>query len=89
MGTLFNQPERGHQWVQPDDVTNEIEEMKKIARSTGVSLDQVIKVRAILEQERRNNLYKTNGDVFDEQMAGIGHLFNSLIDAIETRGFST
>lgn len=75
--------------MQPDDVTNEIEEMKKIARSTGVSLDQVIQVRAILEQERRNNLYKTNGDVFDEQMAGIGELIGAFINRPHKRGFST
>lgn len=74
--------------VYPDDVTNEIEEMKKIALSTDVSLDQVIQVRAILEQERRNNLYKTNGDVFDEQMAGIGELIGALINA-DRKGFST
>lgn len=74
MGTLINQPPRDYKTIDQHDVINEIKSIEEIADVTGFSVDQVIKVRSILEMKRRNSLYVANGDIFDEQIGGIGQL---------------
>ena len=69
MGTLFNQPPRSSQSFKSADVKELIDEVKRISRDKKVSIDQVLKAMKILSLERRNELYKDNGDIFDEQMS--------------------
>jgi hypothetical protein len=72
MGTLFEQPVRDRQHVTARDVLDHIDTMKNVAREADISLDQAIEVWRVMEQARANNLAVSNGDIHDEQMAGIG-----------------
>ena len=72
MGTLFEQPVRDQQHVTARDVLDHIDTMKNVAREADISLDQAIEVWRVMEQARANNLAVSNGDIHDEQMAGIG-----------------
>lgn len=74
MGTLFKQEVRRRYSIQRNTILDKIAELKIIAKESGLSIDQVIEVKKVLEQERTNDLYVVNGDVFDEQMAGFGEL---------------
>lgn len=83
MGTLFNQPVRQRVPVTEANLTNFIESLKKMAKQTGLSIDQIIKAAEIKEKERANDLYVSNGDIHDEQMAGIGELLNGINTNLE------
>lgn len=82
MGTLFNQSPRKYQHkCDANTIINEIETIKSIQTKTGLTYDQVIDTYNMLELRRKNDLYVANGDIFDEQMSGIGSLLESFVDA--------
>jgi hypothetical protein len=58
--------------------------MQEVAEAMAVSMDQVIKVAQILEMERGHDLYRANGDAWDEQIAGIGELLKPISEAFQT-----
>ena len=82
MGTLTNQPERKQMHTR-DQVPDRLQYYMRIAKENQVSLSDVLKVKELLELERRNNLYVANGDIHDEQLAGFGKLFEKFIDTFE------
>ena len=79
MGTLTDQPPRKHHRIDAEDVTDFIKEAKAIAKNQKVELSDVLEAYRILELKRKNTLYVTNGDIFDEQMAGLGKLIEEFI----------
>ena len=56
------------------------EDIQNVSDKTGLTINQVIEIRKILEEERKNNISISNGDVLDEQMAGFGELIQRFID---------
>jgi len=75
MGTLFEQSPRN--WCKRDSssiVLNEIKLMHDLALKTGKTYGEVLETCKMLEMRRKNDLYVSNGDNFDEQMAGFGKL---------------
>jgi hypothetical protein len=91
MGTLFKQSARRYWEFDKVDLMNYIETLKEVAKKTELTIDQVIEVAKIKEQERTNNIYVANGDAHDEQMTGFGELFQEfnrcmdrLIEAVQT-----
>lgn len=85
MGTLFNEPRRNYFEIDLKYVKSDCEEIKKIAKETGLSVADVIEVYKIKTQNRSIDCYVDNGDIWDEQMAGFGELFrsfNSKLDSI-------
>ncbi len=92
MGTLFNEPRRNYFDIDFKYVKSDCEEIKKIAKETGLSVADVIEVYKIKTQNRSIDCYVDNGDIWDEQMAGFGELFKSfnakldrVIDLMETK----
>lgn len=81
MGTLFKQEPRNDYRV--DDLSQFLEEAVKLAKQHSIPISDVIAAKHALELERRNNLYRANGDAFDEQVAGIGELLKSMAEASE------
>ena len=45
-------------------------------------LENILKAYEIKEMERSNNLYKSNGDTFDEQMAGFGETLEKIAESV-------
>lgn len=77
MGTLFNQsPRLEREYYE----LGSINDIKELAEKTNLSFDQVVNALHFLELRRKNDLYVSNGDIHDEQMAGIGLLLQQLIE---------
>ena len=82
MGTLKDQPVRKSYYVTRENVEQLIEEVLDISNHTGHPFESVLRVYELLETRRRNDLTKANGDIHDEQMAGIGDELTKISDAI-------
>lgn len=83
MGTLFNQPERDHKRIRNKDIEAFLQDSQELAKKHKISITDVINAAKVLELERKNDLYASNGDIFDEQMSGIGELLQNLISSLE------
>ncbi|MTJ51266.1 hypothetical protein FJR38_00470 [Anabaena sp. UHCC 0253] len=83
MGTLFNQEPRNYRHCE--NTESYIENTIKLSKKYKITIDQVIAIEQLLECKRRNDLYVDNGDIHDEQMAGIGELLRNLVSVIEEK----
>lgn len=88
MGTLYAQPERNSKRVSANALDSFLETSVKLARKHGITVTEVLAAARVLEMERANDLYVANGDVFDEQIAGIGEELQKVASAIEKIGDS-
>ena len=84
MGTITDQPERDPNHVTATDVLDRIDIMNSVAREANVTFDQAVAVWRVMEQARSNNLAVANGDVHDEQMAGMYEAACDLTGAMVT-----
>lgn len=84
MGTLHSQPNRDYKQVDGDHVGAEILLIKRIAKQTDVTFDQALRVFELMEHRRRNNLFVSNGDAWDEQISGIGKALDGIAESIES-----
>lgn len=82
MGTLYEQPERDYRHVALHEVISDIKTIKTVAKEGGITFDQALRVFELMETKRRNDLFVDNGDIWDEQIAGIGMCIDKLTDAI-------
>lgn len=85
MGTLTDQPGRQSKRISPTDVKYFVADLVKISIDHKISLSDAIRIFEILEQRRKNDLFVADRDIFDEQMRGIGLLWehtNELIDSL-------
>ncbi|MDD3686863.1 MAG: hypothetical protein PHE56_08870 [Bacteroidales bacterium] len=85
MGTIFHQPERDYNKVTKDQIIKRILEIQNISKETKLNIDQVIKIYEIEQLNRYNDLYVSNGDIFDEQMSGIAFLIQKFAKTIITQ----
>lgn len=86
MGTLFNQEPRSRHctfgWKEEsgfDEVYNSIKEKQK---KYGLSFDQALEVAKLSEEIRRADCGLDDLDAKDEQIAGIGEIFQDLVNVI-------
>lgn len=82
MGTLFEQRERAYIDTDKDDVVLLLTNAIKIAKDLKVDLNQVLTVYHIKELERQNDLSVNNGNIHDEQMAGMGEILQEICDKL-------
>ena len=85
MGTLFDQDERDYRRINKGDIEAFLLDSLELAKKHKVSITDVIKAANVLQLERRNDLFVSNGDIFDEQMAGVGELLKELINSLENK----
>ena len=83
MGTLYDQQPREDKSVSIKDVDWFLEEVSELVKTHKVSVSDVIEAYKVLEQKRRNDLYVANGDIYDEQIGGIGEEIQKVADSIE------
>jgi hypothetical protein len=85
MGTLFDQPER--KWLNDFNIYGELDAIEIIMNKSHLDLtfSDVVSFLTMLELKRRNNLYVHNGDIFDEQMHGIGEILERIENAIKNK----
>jgi len=87
MGSLFDQRERSA-W-KPNNYLTELRweleaEMKDMNKHW--TLEQKFKMLELMLLKEKNDMYEQNGDVHDEQMKGIGELFQRLIYVLDPDG---
>lgn len=82
MGILGNQRDRSKFRYEERHLIAFLNEVKNVAKSTGLSVDQILKAYEIKEHERRTNAYIENGDYKDEQMGGFGELLEEIKRAL-------
>jgi len=82
MGTLKEQPVRRTLNISKEQHVRFVEEIASVASETGISIENVLKAREIMELSRRNDLFVANGDIHDEQMSGFGDLLENLTQAV-------
>jgi len=83
MGTLFNQKARNYRTAFYEDQVRRCKLIKNLAKECNITFDQALRVNEIMEIERRNTLYVENGDIHDEQMAGLGELILAFTEAFK------
>ena len=83
MGTLHNQPGRNYKRISDEDISQFIEDVQNFVAGSDLSADQVLKCYEIKELQRRNDLFAANGDIWDEQISGIGECLDRISNAIE------
>ncbi|HHD80446.1 MAG TPA: hypothetical protein ENK99_02395 [Campylobacterales bacterium] len=82
MGTLYNQPPRDYTKITISDKNHFFEEVKALSKKHKMTTDEIINGLKILELRRRNDLFVNNGDIYDEQIAGIGHEFQDISSSL-------
>lgn len=83
MGTLFSQPERKSFAVGSRQLESALKELSALAAEHKVALADVIALKVALERERANDIRVANGDVWDEQIAGIGEILRETNERLE------
>lgn len=86
MGTLFDQAERDYKRVSSVDVDDFLAIALDLAKKHSIDVATVVAAKHALEIQRQNSIYVANGDAFDEQIAGLGEIAESIKDALLTIG---
>jgi hypothetical protein len=74
MGTVTDQPPRSLLPVSNRDVELFIDDAIRLSKQKSISLSDVLTAFHIKELERQNTLSVHNGNIYDEQMMGLGEL---------------
>ncbi|RHX77426.1 hypothetical protein [Leptospira yasudae] len=83
MGTLGDQLPRKDRFISSEELSGYLDDIKSLAKNKGLEVETVIKAAEVLELKRRNDLYVSNGDYFDEQMGGFGAILRSIADSLQ------
>lgn len=83
MGTLFDQDPRDYRRIDTDYIDSFLGMAVEMSKKHKVTVTDVIAAANVLELRRKNDLDVDNGNIFDEQMAGIGHILNDIDASIE------
>ena len=83
MGTLHDQPIRNSHRYTDEQISSFIEDVQNFSNGSDLSISEVLKVFEIKEMERRNNLLQSEGDIWDEQISGIGEILQRIASALE------
>lgn len=84
MGTLWEQEVRNSCNFSDVDVQLNINSIKDLAAKNHLTVSDVIRIFDTLERRRTNDLYKWNGDTWDEQIAGMGQLLQNIESALNS-----
>ena len=82
MGTLFQQLNRSKYDNEEYNINSLIADLKDLEENEGFTKDQAIEFLKVAQLRRRNNLYRNNGDAWDEQIAGIGEILQSISNSL-------
>ena len=84
MGTIFEPTKR--EWLNVIEFEKEILKIKSLAGeyNSNLSFSEIIETLKYLEMKRANDLYKSNGDIFDEQMMGLAKILTTLNENIKS-----
>lgn len=78
MGTLFNQQPRQFRDINFNEIDSFLNDIAELAKKHKMEKKDIIDAYKTLELKRQNNLYVENGDIYDEQMSGIGKILQEI-----------
>lgn len=82
MGTLHQQEPREWAHVRGDDA---VADVIRLAGKFNLPVEQVTAILDMAERRRANDLAVMNGDIWDEQISGMGQLLDTLAAAVALR----
>ena len=77
MSTIFHQPPRSNFSIS---LMEHIDYIQESALACGITLDQAIAIYHAAALERANDLAHANGDIWDEQIAGLACLLKDIAE---------
>lgn len=83
MGTLFEQPPRNLYHVEERNLMIAIELIKKAATQSKLDIKTVVEIYKSEVLNRFINCYVANGNIFDEQISGIGKILSDISHSID------
>lgn len=83
MGTLFEQPPRKLRGIEEKDLLIAINLIKTAAAKTNTDIKIVSEIYKAEVLNRYIDCYVDNGNIFDEQMSGIGNILLNISHSIE------
>lgn len=83
MGTPFDQKPRAEKAVKESELNELLSMAARLSKKHKVAVSDVLTAQRVLELRRANDLFVENGNVFDEQMGGLGKLIKDLTLAID------
>lgn len=83
MGTLFDQPVRKNLKISDSSIYDLLSAVKQHASEHELTIDQVLQAYKIKELERKNDLLVNNGNIYDEQMAGLGGILQEISNSLD------
>ena len=86
MGTVFDQPRRESLEVNEEEFTEAIQSLHRVAKKCKISLDQATEIWHVCQLKRANDLAVANGDVHDEQVAGIAGILQDIESNLRSIG---
>jgi len=82
MGTLYEQPPREYSKIITSETNYFFEEIKELSKKHKMTTTEIIDGLKLLELRRKNDLYVSNGDIYDVQIAGIGQEFQKIASSL-------
>ena len=82
MGTLYSQEPRKYWNITTSNANSFFEEIKELSKKHKMTTSEIIDGLQVLELRRKNDLYVSNGDIHDEQIAGIGQEFQEIASSL-------
>lgn len=83
MGTLEDQPHRNYRLFENYEINGLINQLKDASEKHKITLDQTIKIFELAESTRKNTIIVDNGNIWDEQIIGIGKILENLSIKVE------
>ena len=84
MGTLYSQQPRKSHEITEGQLDSFLAFVSGLAQKHKVPVADVVASARVLELRRANDLYVGNGDIFDEQIAGIGQELQRIAESIQS-----
>lgn len=82
MGTVFQQPMREYAPVTKNTLLDLKDQLSEFAKEGNMSFKDAVSLYHAAELARANDLFVANGDIFDEQMAGMAKILDNMEESI-------
>ena len=84
MGTLYDQEGRAKYQHYLQHKKSTLIDVTKLVEEDGFTKSEAIELLKVAEMRMQNYLYLDNGDIWDEQIAGIGKILEDIAQAIRS-----
>ncbi|MDZ7817414.1 MAG: hypothetical protein U5K55_01860 [Aliarcobacter sp.] len=83
MGTLYTQELRMTYDLDMEQCNEFFDDVQTLTKSHKMTNQEIIEGLKVLELRRKNDLFVNNGDIYDEQIAGIGKELSKISSSLK------